>query len=144
MLAAHRMFRYVAVIVVAVTLAGCGVGMPPPTKKPVTVSDIAGGWQYAAAAGGGLITFDSNGTYVLILRHQGSGNGWTNKGTWTLQGADLMLSPFWTMDISGAPRIDQREQVRWWITDWYGKTLAPFGGDSLDPDQYRLLERVKP
>jgi hypothetical protein len=105
------MLRYIAIIVVAAAFAGCGVGMPPPTKKPVTASDIAGEWQYPAAAGAARITFDTNGTFALILRHQSSGGAWTNRGTWALSGAELKLTPFWTMDITGAPRIDQRELV---------------------------------
>ena len=135
--------RYITIIILTAIVAGCGVGMPPPTKKTVAPSDIAGAWQYRATGGGARIAFDTNGTFTLILRHEKSGTAWTNSGTWILTGADLKLTPFWTMDIGGAASIDRRESVRWWITDWYSKALAPFGGDSLDPDQYRVLEKAQ-
>jgi hypothetical protein len=139
------MFRFLATAFAASILTGCGVGMPPPTQKPVALSDVAGEWQYGGMYPGdrARITFDTNGTFVLIMRYD-SGAAFTNRGTWALSGADLELTPFWTTAIGGTPkRLEQHERSRWWITDWYTKSLAPFGGDSLDPDQWTLLGRVQ-
>jgi len=140
------MVHRIAIVVLAACLAGCGVGMPPPTKQKIAVQDIAGAWQYSDALvpGGSVqITFHTNGSFVLKHRFKASGVTLTNTGDWSLSGADLTLRPFWTMSISGPGRLDRHDSARWWVTDWYTKGVAPFGGDSLDPDQWTVLARVE-
>ena len=135
-----------AIMVLATCLAGCGVGMPPPTKKKVGAQEIAGTWQYSDAfvSGGSVqIEFRTNGSFSVVHRFKASGVAVTNSGAWSLSGADLTLMPFWTTSISQPGQLDRHDSVRWWVTDWYTKGFAPFGGDSLDPDQWTVLARVE-
>ena len=139
------MIRCVAILILGLSLGGCGVGMPPPTKQKVSVTDIAGTWQYSGMFPGdsGRITFDTNGTFTLVLSYKRAGTAFTNAGTWSLTSdAHLDLSPFWSSSILPQASIDRHESVRWWVTSWYTKGVAPFGGDSLDPDLWALLGRV--
>jgi hypothetical protein len=126
----------------AVAMSGCGLGMPPPTKKPVTASDIAGQWQYTGMYGDrARISFDTNGTFTLIMSC-GAGQVFTNNGVWSLDGAGLILKPFWTTAVDLPKRLEEHDVAHWWITEWYTKGFAPFGGDSPDPDQWQVLQRV--
>jgi hypothetical protein len=139
------MMRFVTIVLLAVVLAGCGVGMPPPTTKKVTEADIAGTWRYAGQypQDGAEITFHTNGIFTLVFRFKQPGAAFTNSGTWSLTGnAALELKPFWTSSVDGQKQLDRRESVSWWVTSWYNSRLAPFGGDSLDPDMWAVLSRV--
>ena len=140
------MIPRLATVVLAACLAGCGVGMPPPTKQKVTAQDIAGAWQYSDAfvpGGSAQIRFDTNGSFTLMHRFKASGVTMTNTGEWSVSGADLTLAPFWTTSISQPGRLDRHDSAKWWVTDWYTKGVAPFGGDSLDPDQWTVLARAE-
>ena len=131
-------------ILLGLALAGCGIGMPPPTKQKVSPNDIAGSWRYPGMFPGdsGQITFDTNGTFTLVLTYKRSVTAFTNTGTWSLTSdAYLDLKPFWTSSLQKPQSIERHESTRWWITSWYTKGVAPFGGDSLDPDQWALLGR---
>ncbi len=140
------MMRQIVILLLGVSLAGCGVGMPPPTKQKVTPADIAGTWEYGGMLPGdsGRISLHTNGTFTLVLAYKRSGISVTNTGTWSLTSdAYLDIAPFWTTSHQVPGGVDRHESTRWWVTSWYTKGVAPFGGDSLDPDQWGVMGKVQ-
>jgi hypothetical protein len=136
------MIRSIALLFIGPGRVGCGVGMPPPTTQEVTVTDIAGPWEYTDTFGRdkAQITFDTNGTFALVFLSTQS--PMTNSGTWSLtDSSHLKMTPFWTSSMRTRGSYDEHESITWWITSWYTKGVAPFGGDSVDPDQWVVLWR---
>jgi hypothetical protein len=109
---------------------------PPAWDQEVRPKDIAGSWYYRGTAPGTVceITFGTNGTYSLIRRHLSVTS--TTTGSWNLSGVDnLILYPSWTRT--------HEEPVRWWVTSVSSNSVAPFGGDSMDPHRWMVLSRSK-
>ena len=140
------MKRQLVIFVVLAFIVGCGrIGMPPPTDKPVIGSDIHGTWEYSGMYHRGLaqITFHTNNTFTHVINFEDSGTIVTNHGQWALDGPTIDLTPFWTT-YDGNPHAPEKySSASWWVTSWYAAGLAPFGGDSPDPDQWSVFSRVE-
>jgi hypothetical protein len=136
----------IAILIAIVFTAGCGhIGMPPPTDDPVSGSDIHGTWEYRARHRGDFaqITFHTNNTFTHTMNFNSSSTIITNKGKWSLDGPYIDLKPFWTTGNSKHRTLNKHSSGRWWVSGWYTPGLAPFGGDSTDPDQWFGMGRVK-
>jgi hypothetical protein len=136
----------IAILIAIVFTAGCGhIGMPPPTDDPVSGSDIHGTWSYRGFYPDGRvqITFHTNNTFTHVMNFKNSGTTITNHGKWSLDGAHIDLSPFWVTNFGNPQALKKIPSNRWWVTSWYTSSLAPFGGDSTDPDQWFGMSRVK-
>jgi hypothetical protein len=123
------------------------VNFPRPPQEKVEPKDFAGTWYYRGAAPGTVceITLNTNGTYSLI--HRRSNIASTNTGAWGLPGVGILwLYPFYTSSASGRGVADRTVQVEWRLTCVASNRIAPFGGDSLEANQWAILSRtpVKP
>jgi hypothetical protein len=135
--------RPFAIVLLGLSLVGCGVRIAPPTQQEVWHKDVVGTtWQYrgTAPATNCEITFNADGTYTLVRRL--SGSTLTNTGWWGLSGAHLNLAPFDTFSPTGQGAIERHRLVRWWFTDVSTNQVVLFGGDSLDPHRWAVLSRV--
>ena len=67
----------------------------------------------------------------------------TKTGTWEMSGNKLILAPFWTLPMDGAPKLLKFDQVEWKLTTTES-SFSILGGDSLDKNYWQPLSRAKP
>ena len=119
-------------------------GDPKPTTKTVLPSDITGTWRYPLMfkSGHALLSLRDDGTYELRIESKPLGVI-TKQGKWTLDKADLTLTPFWTVSPIDPNKIEQRDSMSWFVTDVSPTAKALYGGDCVDPDYWRIIPRTK-
>ena len=133
-------------ILSAVLLSGCGpAALPGPAKRSVTDADVLGTWSYPGdyKATNVEIQFTKDHRFTQTVRGPG-GVSKMQSGTWTLDGASLLLTDILLNDsVSGfsLSAWTPKETV-WWFTDEVGY-LELYGGErSGDPDQCWPLRRL--
>jgi hypothetical protein len=135
-------------IILLVTLwvmSGCGINMPERTKKAVLPKDVIGEWKYPLTTDSGEahIIFHEDGRYDLIIANTHAGWTTSKQGRWTLEQADLVLTPFYCLTFVEPTKLEQYQAISWFFTETDQHTLALFGGDSFDADNWLILSRVK-
>src|SRR5262245_30743592 len=119
------MIRAFAIVLLGLSLAGCGLGIPQPTQQDVLQKDLMGtAWRYQGTTPttNCEITFNSNGTYSLV-RHL-PGSAVTNSGWWRISSPYLELFP----SDRFSPAFERHTLVRWWFTPMSANRVALFGG----------------
>jgi hypothetical protein len=131
--------RVFTIVLLGLSLAGCGLGTPQPTQQEVLQKDLVGTtWRYqgAAPATNCEITFNTNATYSLVRCQPGSAV--TNSGWWNVSSPYLELFPADRF----SPAFERHTPVRWWFIPVSANQVALFGGDSLNPKQWVVLSKV--
>jgi hypothetical protein len=132
------MIRAFAIVLLGLSLAGCGLGIPQPTQQEVLQKDLMGTtWRYQGTTPTNCeITFNADCTYSLVRRVPGSAV--TNSGRWEISSPYLGLLP--SERIS--PVFERYTLIRWWFTPASANRVSLFGGDSLDPNHWAVLSRI--
>lgn len=135
----------IALLLATFVLSGCGINMPEATKKIASPEDVVGEWKYplTTSSGEAHIIFRSDGFYDLTVVNTRTKTTTSKKGTWKLDGSSLILTPFYALNFIDPTKLEQHDSITWFLTDIDNHTLAPFGGDCIDPDNWGVLSRIK-
>ena len=93
-------------------------------------------------SGEARLSLREDGTFELQFIHKQLGTV-ARQGAWTLDGAGITLTPFWTVSSIDSEKIEQHDSMSWFVTDANKTQLAIYGGDCADPDYWRVMSRIK-
>ena len=135
----------VILLLATVVVSGCGINMPERTKMAVSPKNVIGEWKYPLTtnAGEAHIIFHEDGSYELTVVNNLTKSTTTRQGKWELDEANLTLTPFYCLVFHDPTKLEQHDSTSCFFTETEQHTLALFGGDSFDPDNWVILSRVK-
>ena len=135
----------IILLLTTLVVTGCGINMPERTKMAVLPKDVIGEWKYPLTtnAGEAHIVFHEDGHYELTVANTLTKSRATKQGKWSLDQANLTLTPFYCLVFHDPTKLEQYDSTSWFFTETEQHTLALFGGDSFDPDNWVILSRVK-
>jgi hypothetical protein len=129
-------------------LVSCGpAALPQRTQKPVSPQDLVGIWRYKGDYNQTTveIEFLQNRTFRQTVTLS-SGAVKKQQGTWQLNGAEVELENILlNTGAKSTPSLMswKPDDMTWWFTT-DGGNLELMGGQDVDPDQARELERQTP
>lgn len=140
---AVSILAFAALIVLLVSCRRCQyIDVPPPTKEPVPKSALNGTWYYHTVRGTkASVDLRADGSFEQRLDVSSQSASTVVNGTWELSGANLLLFGFRYSEGADADfSALHNVPVTFYITTWYTKGFAPYGGDG-DPDVYEVWRR---
>src|SRR5436190_20396352 len=111
------MIRRLYILLIGLSLTGCGPRVPSITQQRVLRKDVVGTkWHFRGSAPSTSceINFNADGSYSLVWLSPGSAV--TNRGEWSLSSAGGRLLDLFPVD-DFSPIIERHNLFRWWFTD---------------------------
>lgn len=139
-------------------LIGCGQwgGLPDPTSKPVSKTDVIGVWSWQASRPMKVNTSTSysvelearsDGTYKQKISMAGQTNVVEQTGKWTLDGSQVTFENILHEEFDfkeGVGKWEPRTDS-WWMVNAFKKShpFALFGGLAGDPDSFQEFKKLR-